>query len=127
MSEHIGEFLRSKRLYNLKLSLREFCKKYDLDIYYISKLENDLTRPPEEHIDLFKNIFDFSEEDVLILKELIKKPFTVKNVEESFPFPPHKSDGTSLSKEELVILRKFLEEENKPITYEEIMERRNDN
>ena len=41
-----GDFFREKRL-SLKLTLREFCRKYDLDPGNISKLERGILQPPE--------------------------------------------------------------------------------
>ena len=40
-----GEFIKQKRI-EKKLTLREFCKKYNLNPGYISKMERGLLSPP---------------------------------------------------------------------------------
>lgn len=42
-----GDFFRQKRL-NLKLTLRSFCERYGFDPAYISRLENNVIKPPRE-------------------------------------------------------------------------------
>ena len=48
-----GQFIRKKRI-ELGLTLREFCRKNDYDVGYISRLENDLFLPPEDEEKLKK-------------------------------------------------------------------------
>lgn len=42
-----GDFFRQKRL-SLELTLRSFCERYGFDPAYISRLENNVIKPPRE-------------------------------------------------------------------------------
>ncbi len=46
IAKTFGNFFKQKRI-GLELTLREFCRKYELDPGNISKLERGLTRPPQ--------------------------------------------------------------------------------
>lgn len=47
MRNTFGQFIRNKRL-EKELILRDFCKKSKYDVGYISRLENDILKPPVE-------------------------------------------------------------------------------
>lgn len=53
MKKTFGQYFREKRI-EKSLTLREFCKKNNYDIGYISRLENDLFLPPEDEEKLKK-------------------------------------------------------------------------
>lgn len=115
-----GDYFRKKRLQQ-RLTLRAFCKRFGFDTAYISRLENNKMRPPEdeklsvlaESLSLEKNsrdwvrFFDLAYQSREKLpKDIIENASDVVSLLPAFLRTP---DGKKVSKEKLERLTRFLQ------------------
>ena len=118
---NFGGYFREKRI-EQKLTLRAFCKRFGFDSAYISRLENNKMKPPEEEtklsaladaLNLEKNskdwvkFFDLAYQAKKELPEDVKE--TAPEIISLLPAFLRTPDGKKVSKEKLEKLISFLE------------------
>jgi len=118
--ETFGEYIKSLRI-SKQITLRDFCKKADLDPSNWSKIERGISPPPKSTLVLTSiahalNISDKSEEyntlyDLAAISHIPKELVTDKEIFEKLPVFFRTARGDSPNRKELEKLFKLIKEE----------------